>query len=105
MGKVKHMLFVLLVPGTLALILALLVVADALERRSSLSLVRSSLRSPVSCELTEAIIAANLAPRLEAAGLGRDEHEGDGEEDAAGVTALRAEPASASLGALQVAEA
>lgn len=94
------MLAVLLVPGTIGLILALLVVADGLERRSSVFLVRSSLRSPISCELTEAIIAANLAPRLEAAGLGRDEYEDDG----ADVTADEEDRASTS-GALQAAEA
>lgn len=94
------MFAVLLVPATIGLILALLVVADGLERRSSVFLVRSSLRSPVSCELTEAIIAANLAPRLEAAGLARDDYE----DEAADVTAEEAEPASTS-GALQIAEA
>jgi hypothetical protein len=84
MGRLQAMILVLLVPATLTLLALVLVVADGLERRSSVFLVRSSLRSPVSYELTEAIIAANLAPRLEAAGLGRDHleyHEPTSEPD------------------------
>jgi hypothetical protein len=62
---------VLLVPATFLVLALVLVVAEALERRASVFLVRSSLRSPVSYELTEAIVAADLAPHLEAAGLSR----------------------------------
>lgn len=65
---------VLLVPLAIAFFIGLLVLADVVDRRSSsVFLVRSSLRSGLSCEETEAVVAASLAPCLEAAGMGRDQ--------------------------------
>jgi hypothetical protein len=65
---------VLLVPLAIAFFIGLLVLADVVDRRSSsVFLVRSSLRSGLSCEDTEAVVAASLAPCLKAAGMGRDE--------------------------------
>jgi hypothetical protein len=93
---------VLLVPVSLAFFFGLLALADALERRSSVFLVRSSLRSPLSCEETEAVVAANLAPFLEAAGLGRAALEGDPVEE---TSEERARSAIAVLSAAAAAEA
>lgn len=83
------MLAVLLIPLSLMFFFGLLALADALERRTSLLLVRSSLRSPLSCEETEAVIAANLAPCLEAAGLGREVVDPDPDPDGGASAAER----------------
>ena len=64
-------MILLLIPLTLASLAGLLFFTEMLERRSSVAMVRMSLRSPKSTpEATETLVAAELARRLEAAGLG-----------------------------------
>lgn len=79
---------ILMVPASLAFLFGLLALAECLERRSTMYLVRSSLRSPLSCEETEAVVAANLAPYLDALGLGR---EADDDDEAPGEGAVVAD--------------
>lgn len=68
----SDIVILLLIPLTLAALAGLLFFTEALERRSSNAMVRMSLRSPKSTpEATESLVAAELAGRLEAAGLGR----------------------------------
>lgn len=65
-------MILLLIPLTLASLAGLLFFTEMLERRSSVAMVRMALRSPKSTpEATETLVAAELARRLEAAGLGR----------------------------------
>ena len=62
----------LLIPGTLAALAGLLFLTEALDRRSSDVMVRMAVRSTRSTpEATERLVAAELAHRLEVAGLGR----------------------------------
>lgn len=66
------MVILLLIPLTLASLAGLLLLTDALERRSFDVLVRMSLRSSKSTpEATEQLVTVELARRLHAAGLGR----------------------------------
>jgi len=62
---------VLAVPLALLLVSGLLAVASFLEQRRVRVLVRMSVRSRTSPELTEAVLAAELAPILAANGLTR----------------------------------
>lgn len=65
------MLALLLIPLTLASLSALLVLTEALERRSSAAMVRMAIRSPRRTpEDTETLVANELGRRLQAAGLG-----------------------------------
>ena len=65
------MLALLLIPLTLASLSALLVLTEALERRSSAAMVRMAIRSSRRTpEDTETLVAAELGRRLLAAGLG-----------------------------------
>ncbi len=65
-------MILLLIPATLASLAALLFFTEVLERRSSDVMVRLAIRSPRSTpEATESLVAAELARRLDAAGLGR----------------------------------
>lgn len=65
-------MILLLIPLTLASLAGLLFFTEMLERRSSVAMVRMALRSPKSTpEATETLVAAELARRLEAAGLGQ----------------------------------
>lgn len=60
----------LLIPLTLASLVALLFLTESLERRSSDALLRMAIRSRSTPEATETLVANELARRLEAAGLG-----------------------------------
>lgn len=63
-------MILLIIPVALTALAALLFVTEALERRSSDAFVRMALRSRRTPEATEVVVAAELARRLEAAGLG-----------------------------------
>lgn len=64
-------MILLLIPLTLASLAGLLFLTEMLERRSSVAMVRMALRSPKGTpEVTETLVAAELARRLETAGLG-----------------------------------
>ena len=66
------MVILLLIPLTLACLAALLLLTEALERRSSDVMVRLALRSVRSSpEATERLVTEELSRRLHAAGLGR----------------------------------
>ena len=62
-------MLLLLVPMCLAVLLAILMLADSLERRSPRVLVRFTLRSPASPETAEHVISSELARVLRANGL------------------------------------
>ena len=59
----------LLVPAGLLALVALLWLAEALERRTPTFFVRFALRSRASDEVTERVVAAELAPLLRVNGL------------------------------------
>ena len=62
----------LLIPLTLASLAGLLVMTEALERRSSEAMVRMAIRSQRrDLEAVESLVAVELGRRLDAAGLGR----------------------------------
>lgn len=66
------MVILLLIPMTLASLAALLVLSESLERRSTGSMARMSMRSERrSLEADKSIVARELGRRLDAAGLGR----------------------------------
>lgn len=60
---------VVLVPAGLLVLVSLLWVADALERREPAFFIRFALRSRASAEVTEQAVAAELAPLLRVNGL------------------------------------
>ena len=64
-------MLLLLVPLALAAIGGLLALASHLEQRRTKVLVRLTVRSNATPEATEALIASELAPVLEAQGLSR----------------------------------
>lgn len=65
-------MLLLLIPVTIASLAGLLFFTEALERRSSDVLLRLAIRSARSSpEATETLVAAELARRLDAAGLGQ----------------------------------
>jgi hypothetical protein len=59
----------LLVPLALLATAGLLSIASALEQRHVRVLMRMTMRSNLSVEQTESVVASNLAPVLEANGL------------------------------------
>ena len=61
----------LMVPGALLMAAGLLVLASILEERRVRTLVRMTVRSKGDPDLAERVIAAELAPVLQAQGLGR----------------------------------
>lgn len=66
------LVILLLIPVTIAALAALLFFTEALERRSSDAMVRMAIRSNRSTpEALETLVSAELARRLEAAGLGK----------------------------------
>lgn len=62
-------MLLLLVPLALLVVAGLLALASHLEQQRTQVLVRLTIRSNASPEATEALIAAELAPLLEAEGL------------------------------------
>ena len=62
-------MLLLLVPMCLAILLAILILADSLERMSPRVLVRFTLRSQASPDTAEHVISAELARVLRANGL------------------------------------
>ena len=60
---------VLLVPAGLLALVALLWLADGLERRTPRFFVRFALRSRASAEVTERVVAAEMAAILQVNGL------------------------------------
>ena len=67
---------VLLVPACLLALVGLLWVAESLERRTPALFIRFALRSKATSEVTERVVAAELAPLLRVNGLDTPAPEG-----------------------------